>query len=151
MEIRDDDGEDDHKLEEYSLHNKKNNCLKINLMEDVQQIPPTPTVVALLPRADPPAPMPLEHPNPMLVSSVPITFRPGANLMGTGSDCRQLRLYSVSALSHVSMTPIGIIPPNMTSPFHAPILAAAIHSPGAQLPRAPSLLQQARAWKRHWR
>jgi len=30
--------------------------------------------------------MPLEHPNPMLVSLVPITFGPGADLMGTGSS-----------------------------------------------------------------
>jgi len=67
MEIRDDDEEDDH-------------------MQDVQHIPPPPSVVALLPRADPPAPMPLEHPNPMLVSLVPITFGPGADLMGTGSS-----------------------------------------------------------------
>lgn len=74
MEIRDDDDdEDDH----------------IHTMQGVQEIPPTPSVVALLPRTDPPAPIPIphEHPNPMLVSLVPmITFGSGPDLMGTGSS-----------------------------------------------------------------
>ena len=72
-EIRDDDDydEDDH-------------------MEDVQRIPPPPSVVALLPPTDPPRPIPLaleqHHPNPMLVSLVPITFGSATDVMGTGSS-----------------------------------------------------------------
>lgn len=68
-EIRDDDDydEDDH-------------------MEDVQRIPPPPSVVALLPPPDPPRPILEQHPNPMLVSLVPITFGSGTDLMGTGSS-----------------------------------------------------------------
>ena len=62
-------------------------------MHDVQVLlppppPPSHTVVALLPRADPPHPLPLprEHTNPMLVSLVPIAFGSGADLMSTGSS-----------------------------------------------------------------
>jgi len=62
MEICDDDDEeDDH-------------------MQDVQHITPAHSVVALL-RADARAPMCLE---PILVSLVPITYGPVADLMGTG-------------------------------------------------------------------
>jgi hypothetical protein len=54
-------------------------------MEDAQEISPPHPVVALLPRADLPVPISLEHPNPMLVTLVPITLGSGADLMGTGS------------------------------------------------------------------
>jgi len=48
---------------------------------------------------------------------------------------------SVSTLSHVSMTPIGVIPPNMTSPSRAPILAGRDTFPRSDY-LAPSLQQR---------
>jgi len=72
MQIRHDDDDEDDRME---------------LVQDLNiPQPAAPSVVALLPRTDPPSPIPLEHQNPMLVSLVPITFGSAQDLMGTGSS-----------------------------------------------------------------